>query len=161
MALARHVAGHDLRGKRAVELGCGVGLPSAVALARGADVLVTDHYGAALAFAAHNARANAGREPDTMLLDWHDPPAELPDRHDLVLAADVLYERRNVSALAALVPRLLSPGGELWLADPRREDAPPFLEALRERGFRGSRSSAVVVQAGREVRVLVHGLRRA
>ena len=45
-----------------------------------------------------------------------DPGADLlgllMDRH-VVLAADVLYERKNAAALADLVPQLLTPGGEV------------------------------------------------
>ena len=158
IALARHLAREDLSGRRAIELGCGVGLPSVVALARGAEVLATDHYEAALDFAVHNARTNLGREPRTALLDWHAP--ERLGTFDLLLAADVLYERRSVTVLADLVPELLAPGGEALFADPRRKDAPQFLDLMAERGFAPSTQSAVVEQAGREVRVLVHRLRR-
>ncbi|MCA1730452.1 MAG: methyltransferase type 12, partial [Actinobacteria bacterium] len=74
--------------------------------------------------------------------------------------ADVLYERRNVPALAALIPTLLAPGGEVLIADPRRKDAPVFLERMRERGFRSSTEELLVSSGGREVRVMVHQLRR-
>jgi predicted nicotinamide N-methyase len=143
-----------------IELGCGVGLPSTIALARGASVLATDHYEAALAFARHNARANTGRKLRTATLDWHAPHLEGLGPFDLVLAADVLYERRNVAALAALVPDLLAPEGELVLADPRRSNAPEFLEAMGSRGFSVVSEEAGVEGAGREVRVLLHRMRR-
>jgi predicted nicotinamide N-methyase len=79
---------------------------------------------------------------------------------DLVLAADVLYERRSVPALADLVPELLAPGGEAVFADPRRRDAPLFLERMEERGFENSTESIPVEQGGRAVMVLVYRLRR-
>jgi predicted nicotinamide N-methyase len=91
-----------------LELGCGVGLPSVVALAGGAEVTATDHYAAALDFARYNARSNLGVEPETRLLDWHTPRVEGLGVFDLILAADVLYEQRNIPALAALCsPSLL------------------------------------------------------
>ena len=160
IALARHLSREDLSGRRAIELGCGVGLPSVVALARGAQVLATDHYEAALDFTAHNVRSNLGREPRTALLDWHAPEAERLGTFDFLLAADVLYERRSVPALADIVPRLLAPGGEALFADPRRKDAPLFLDLMAEKGLPASTQSAVVRQGGREVKVLVHRLRR-
>jgi predicted nicotinamide N-methyase len=131
-----------------------------VALARGAGVLATDHYGAALDFTVYNARTNLGQEPLTALLDWHAPDVERLGTFDFVLAADVLYERRSVPALADLVPTLLAPGGEALLADPRRKDAPLFVELMEERGFRASTESVVVQQGERGVRVLVHRLWR-
>jgi predicted nicotinamide N-methyase len=159
VALARLVSKEDLAGRRAIELGCGVGLPSLTALARGARVTATDHYRAALDFARYNARANLGDlEPETRFLDWHTPYAEGLGPFDLVLAADVLYERRNISALAALIPALLTPGGEVLLADPRRKDAPAFLEEMQERGFHSSAEEYVLPSP--RVVVLVHRLWR-
>ena len=160
IALARHVAGLDLADGRAIELGCGVGLPPLAALARGARVLATDHYAAALDFSRYNARANTGREPETALLDWQPPRTQGLGIFDLVLAADVLYEERNVPALASLIPALLAPGGEVLFADPRRRSAPVFLAAMEKRGFGRRSESAVVRQGDREVTVALHRLRR-
>ena len=56
---------------------------------------------------------------------WEEPAALLERApFDLVLAADVLYERRNVPVLAELLPRL---GGEVLLADPGRPALGEFL----------------------------------
>jgi predicted nicotinamide N-methyase len=160
ISLARYLSRQDLTDLRAVELGCGVGLPTVVALDRGAQVLATDHNESALDFVAHNTRANLGREPGTALLDWFSPGLDGLPPFDLVFAADVLYERRNVWALADLVPKLLAPGGEALLTDPRRPLAPSFLDAMEARGFRVSTEGSIVDQGGREVRVLLHRLRR-
>jgi hypothetical protein len=60
------------------------------------------------------------------VVDWADPAA-LTGRapFDLVLAADVLYERASVAQLLSLLSRLAP---EAWLADPGRPAAEPFLE---------------------------------
>ena len=71
----------------------------------------------------------------------------------------MLYERRNTPALAVLAPKLLAPGGEAVFADPRRKDAPEFLELMGERGFEYATESVVVEQGEREVTVLVYRLR--
>ena len=160
IALARYLSREDLAGKRAIELGCGVGLPTVAALGRGAEVLATDHYKAALDFTLHNAWTNLGREPETALLDWHAPDTERVGGFDLVFAADVLYERRNAPALANLVPELLAPGGEALFADPRRKDAHLFLELVETRGFGNTTEEMRVDQGGKGVRALVHRLRR-
>jgi predicted nicotinamide N-methyase len=134
--LAGHLAARDLRGRRVVELGCGVGLPSVVAALGAADVLATDWYREALTFTAANAAA-AGADVATLLVDWAGPPAALLDRPpaDLVVGADVLYEERNGPALAALVPRLLAPDGELVVADPRRPHSGGLLDPLVAAGW--------------------------
>ena len=46
---------------------------------------------------------------------------------DLVLGADLLYERRNVDQLLALLPRL---GGEVLLAEPGRPPAARFFDEV-------------------------------
>jgi predicted nicotinamide N-methyase len=160
VALARHLSERDLGSTRVIELGCGVGLPTILALAQGADVLATDHYEAALDFTTHNARANLDQEPDISALDWCEPDIEGMETFDLVLAADVLYERKNAAALAYLVPQLLAPGGEAIFADPRRDEAPIFFGAMKEQGFEDATEEITVEQPARGVKVLLHRLRR-
>jgi predicted nicotinamide N-methyase len=59
------------------------------------------------------------------VVSWTEPGALLARApFDLVLAADVLYERRSVAPLAGLLPRL---GGEVLLADPGRPPLQDFL----------------------------------
>ncbi|CAN5627685.1 hypothetical protein BH23GEM6_BH23GEM6_03700 [soil metagenome] len=105
-----------------IELGCGLALPSLVLLARGGEaggVLATDYYSDALEFARTNAARNDLPELATRLLDWRDPALE-GQTFATVLAADVLYERRNADSLSKLIPRIVRPGGSLLLADPGR-----------------------------------------
>jgi predicted nicotinamide N-methyase len=135
-------------------------LPTILALARGADVLATDHYEAALDFTAYNARTNLDQEPEVSLLDWRQPDTAGFGTFDLVLAADVLYERKNAAALADLVPKLLAPGGEAIFADPRRDEAPVFLEAMERYEFEDATEEITVEQPARRVKVRLHRLRR-
>ena len=123
LALATVVSEAPLSGKRVIELGCGLALPSIVASLGGAEVLATDWSPDALVFAARNARLN-GAAIEVARLAWAKP--EVPDGpFDLVLAADVLYERRNVAELLALLPRL---GDEVLLADPGRPALATFVD---------------------------------
>jgi predicted nicotinamide N-methyase len=130
VALARELDGMALRGLRVVELGCGLAVPSIAAARAGAAVLATDADAEALLFAERNAHAN-GTDIDTARVDWAEPE-ELVDRapFDLVLAADVLYERAAVAPLLSLLPRL---GGEAWIADPGRPAAEAFVEEAGRR----------------------------
>ena len=154
VALARAVATRSLRGARTLELGCGLGLPSIAAAAAGARVLGTDWSGDALEFAAVNARRN-GVEIETALCDWAHPDAIVGrGPWDLVLAADVLYERRNLPALLELLPRLVDAGGEVLLADPGRPPAAEFIEAIDRDWARRSTTDRTFT------RVTVHRLRR-
>jgi len=130
VALAHELDGADLRGLRVVELGCGLGAPSIAAARAGASVLATDEAPEALELVARNAQLN-DVQVETARVRWS-TPEELTARgpFDLVLAADVLYERAAVAQLLALLPRLAP---RIWLADPGRPAAEPFLEQARKR----------------------------
>jgi predicted nicotinamide N-methyase len=128
LALARTLAGRALRGARTLELGCGLGLPSIAAALAGGRVLATDWSREAVAMTATNAERN-GAPVETLVCSWTEPgPLLARAPWDLVLASDVLYERRNGDVMLELLPRL---GPEVWLADPGRPAATPFLEAAR------------------------------
>jgi len=136
LALAREVASRPLAGARVLELGCGLGLPGLAAALAGADVLATDWARDAIALLERNAERNRLRL-ETAVASWT-APAALVDRGpwDLVLAADVLYERRNAEPLLDLLPRLVARAqapGEILVAEPGRPPAAAFLAAARER----------------------------
>ena len=122
VVLAEHVAARDLHGRRVLELGAGLGLPSLAAALRGADVLATDWADDAVALLAANAARN-GIALRAEVVRWDDTERFGGD-WDLVLAADVLYEQRNAEQLLELLPRL---GGDILLAEPGRPFAKDFL----------------------------------
>jgi predicted nicotinamide N-methyase len=130
VVLARELDSEELRGLRVVELGCGLAVPSIAAARAGADVLATDACAEALTLVARNASANDVRL-ETATVDWA-VPDELVRRapFDLVLAADVLYERASVAVLLSLLPRLAP---EAWIADPGRPAAGAFIEQAGRR----------------------------
>jgi predicted nicotinamide N-methyase len=125
VALAGEVAGMDLAGRRVVEIGCGLGVPSLAAARSGAIALATDIDPNALELVERSAGLNDVLV-ETAPIDWSDP-TELIARapFDLVMAADVLYERPFVAELLAALPRLAP---EALLADPGRPAAEAFLE---------------------------------
>jgi predicted nicotinamide N-methyase len=125
VALARTVAVRALKGAHVLELGCGLGLPSIAAAHAGGRVLATDWSRTAIDLLRANAERN-GAVLEVAVVSWTEP-AQLLERapFQLVLAADVLYERRHVPILADLLPRL---GGEVLLADPGRPPLGEFLE---------------------------------
>jgi predicted nicotinamide N-methyase len=128
-ALARRVAVRALHGARTLELGCGLALPSLAAALAGGRALATDWSAQAIELVRANAERN-GITVEAERADWASPAALLARAPwGLVLGADLLYERRNADLLLALLPRLLGPSSELWLADPGRPPAGPFLEA--------------------------------
>lgn len=142
-ALARFLIDRPpLPGSRIIELGAGLALPSLVLRRMGLDPLATDHNQDAMPFVALNAARNGVTDVRTTLLDWRDPEPRL-GRFDLILAADVLYEHRNIDMLATCLPRLMAPGGLFLLADPGRRHLPAFLDRLRTDGWREGESIVI------------------
>jgi predicted nicotinamide N-methyase len=128
-ALARAIAERDVASLRVVELGCGLALPSLAAALGGAHVLATDWSPEAIALARENALRN-DLQLETAVVRWSDPEPLLERAPwDLVLAADVLYERRNADELLALLPQL---GDDVLIADPGRPHAKTFFERAAE-----------------------------
>ncbi len=127
IALAEHVAGLELDGKRVLELGCGLALPSLAAALAGAEVIATDWAAEAIDLVALNAAAN-GLSVATAALRWDADDGRELGAFDLVLAADVLYEERNAEPLLRLLSTIVAPGGEALIADPGRRHAAAFFD---------------------------------
>lgn len=151
VALAEAVADDDVAGLRVLELGCGLGLPSIAAARAGATVTATDWSPPAVRAAAANAELN-GVEIQAAVADWNDPGL-LTERApwDLVLAADVLYERPKSRTLLELLPRLTE---TVLLAEPGRAPAQAFFDRA------GADWDLTEVSSREAPRVTVHRLRR-
>ena len=125
LMLAEHLyRGEPGRGRRVIELGCGVGLVSIAAARRGWRVLTTDCDPVPLQFAEFNAAANTVDVEGYQLLDWHNPPSG--PRFARVLAADVLYQRCDHTPILNCIEALLEEDGLAILADPNRGVADDF-----------------------------------
>jgi predicted nicotinamide N-methyase len=130
VTLARLVATREVTGQRVLELGCGLGLPSLAAAAGGASVLATDWAPDAIRLLQENARRN-NLTLGVEVVNWARPGQRLAGTWDLVLAADVLYERRDTAPLVELLSQLQA--REVVIADPGRPASHEFLASARER----------------------------
>jgi predicted nicotinamide N-methyase len=128
--------------KRVLELGAGLGVTAIAALSAGADLTITDYAPESLDLARYNAVVNGQVDPNTLQVNWRNPSRDLRRISDVgfpvVLAADVLYEQRDVEPLLELVDWLVAPSGLLWLAEPRRYAAARFVELAGNRGWSGT-----------------------
>ena len=119
---------------RALELGCGLGLVTLAAQLAGYAATGTDYYEDALRFTARNTLRHTGEAPAVRLVDWRALPTDL-GQYDLVLAADVLYERAYAAYVADAIVRTMAPSGRALVADQGRVALEAFLEEAAARGL--------------------------
>ena len=118
---------------RVLEIGCGLGLAGLVAASRGYQVIASDYDDDALAFVTESARRNGLPLPQTRFVDWREfYPDILVER---VIAAEVLYEARNLQPIVEFLRNHLMPGGQAWIIDGNRSTADPFEGLARGRGL--------------------------
>lgn len=164
LALAETLLAHPnaTQGRRALELGCGLGATAMAALACGARLHVADCFAETLLFCRYNTLRNAGKQPHTLLVNWRTPEGRAAcvavAPFETLLAADVLYEQDDLEPLLDLVPRLLTPGGTFWLAEPRRRVSREFVQAALARGWHDEATEyeRIWPTEDKPVRVVVH-----
>lgn len=122
IALAAHCLAMDLRGRRVLELGCGLGLAGIAAAKAGATVVMTDYEPDALEFSRRNVLANLTSEQtgnvSFRLMDWRSWPTD--ERFEMIIGADVVYDRANFAPLRTVLQSSIAEGGIVVLADPGR-----------------------------------------
>jgi predicted nicotinamide N-methyase len=132
MGVALHLAETPQIPARVLDLGCGMGLSGVTAAARGAHVTFADLEPAALLFARLNSLSFADRVR-TRQLDWRSD--RLDERFDLILGADILYERKQWDHLEPFWRAHLAPGGSMLLGEPGRPTGDGFAKWIRTRGW--------------------------
>lgn len=119
-------------GLTGLEIGCGLGLPGLAALTRGVDVTFSDYDATALEFVRRNARHNGLPLPKVLQLDWYFPPQS---QFPILLAADLIYELRNIPPLIRLIKQMLAPVGVCLLTDQDRVPSSVLKQKLSDEGL--------------------------
>ena len=151
-----------LAGRTVLELGCGVGLAGIAAARAGATVTLTDYEQDALTFACWNADANLspGQRSRVALrhYDWRTPDS--PGVFDVLLGADIVYERRAFAPLLSLFRKTLAPSGSVLLAEPDRTPGRDFFAFAAQEGFLVDTRSVAVERRQRTTHVTIARIRR-
>jgi predicted nicotinamide N-methyase len=163
--LARFIAAnaHAVAGKACIDAGCGLGLSALVAAQAGGRVLAFDYEPEALVFARRNAATNLPPQtpgPLFAVMDWR-APAVPAGSAQVILGADILYERRFFEPVAAFLDHALAPAGRAFIADPERSVSAGACERLAALGWRVTTPlSAKVAQGGQNMTVHIREIAR-
>ena len=155
--LAAWVAeGQNLAGRRLLELGTGLGLAGIAAARSGASVTLTDYETDALLFARYNALSNLSEEivrqrVRCVPVDWRAP--DIGGKFDVIIGADIVYDRKNFDPILTLLQSHLAPGGGALLTEPDRAIGQAFLAAARDYPFTVETGYSPVVRDGKMYRI--------
>ena len=131
---------------RVLDLGCGLGLTGVTAARRGGRVVFVDRIAAPLTFVRETLHANELSAAGLVVADAIDAPWR--GRFDLVLAAELLYDRGAFGPLVAALANAVATNGRIMLADARRIDTTEFYDVARSAGFVWTRSDVRVEEEG-------------
>ncbi|HWE02116.1 MAG TPA: hypothetical protein VG326_06860 [Tepidisphaeraceae bacterium] len=135
---------------QALDLGCGMGMAGTVAAALGADVVFADLEPPALLFARLNSLPWRKRVR-TRQLNWQRD--RLDRRFDLIIGADILYERAQWPFLEAFWRVHLAEGGQVLLGEPGRQTGDLFLEWIVAHGWIVATTEIRVTTRPRAIRI--------
>src|SRR5450432_710959 len=116
--------------KSILDLGCGMGFSGMVAAAIGAKVMLADLEADALLFARLNSLQWNAR---VRQLNWQSD--QLDEKFDLILGADVLYDRTQWEFLDAFFHKHLRDDGEVLLGEPGRQTGEMFPDWITQRNW--------------------------
>ena len=142
-------------GTRVLDLGCGMGMAGAVAAALGADVTFADLEPPALLFAQLNSLPWRSRVR-TRQLNWQRD--RLGRRFDLIIGADILYERAQWPFLESFWRHHLAEDGQLLLGEPGRQTGDLFLDWIVAQGWRIAVTEIPVTTRPRPIRIFTVSL---
>jgi predicted nicotinamide N-methyase len=149
-AVAEELAAMAPAGLDVLDLGCGMGLTGAVAAAMGARVLLADLEPDALLFARLNSLPCSDRVR-TRTLDWR--TARLDEKFDLIVGADILYEKSQWAHLEPFWRGHLRPGGTVLLGEPGRQTGDLFLEWIKAQPWRVEQTERPVPTRTKPIRL--------
>ena len=124
----------ELKGKRVLEVGCGLALASLVVQRRQGDITASDKHPLAGAFLLDNLQRNGLAPLRFVTCDWgadHDTLGQF----DLIIGSDVLYERQQPEALSRFIEQHSNPAMEVLIADPDRGNRSAFHRSMDKLGF--------------------------
>ncbi len=125
------------------EIGCGLALPAMVCADMGYGTIISDYAKPALSFALRSRKLNGLDTPETFLLDWRHIPKDF-QRCNVLLAADVAYEKRMFQTVIEVFEKLTLPDGLILFAEPNRGYAKEFYDMLMVAGFSVEKTETVV-----------------
>ena len=137
--LAHLLMEFDVAGKRILEIGCGIGLPSMLLNHRHADITATDYHPEVETFLNFNSNLNKEKSIPFFLADWKDRDCAM-GKFDLIIGSDILYEQSHAELLSEFIEKHANPSCEVIIVDPGRHQHARFSKKMITLGYTHSQS---------------------
>lgn len=118
--LARLMLDHHVKGKRILEVGCGIALASLVLNQRSADITATDHHPETEGFLLYNTDLNNATSIPFVRTGWAQSAMDELGSFDLIIGSDLLYEDQHVELLSRFINQHSRRQCEVVMVDPGR-----------------------------------------
>ncbi len=132
--LAHEMFDFDIRGKRILEVGCGLALASHLLNKRHANITATDYHPEVENFLIENVKLNQTDTIPFVRTGWADVKTHL-GLFDVIIGSDVLYEVEHIELLANFLQQHAAPHCEIILVDPGRGNHARFSKKMVQLGF--------------------------
>jgi len=137
--LARIMHTHDIKNKRILEVGCGIGLASLVLNKRLADITATDYHPEVEGYLLINTKLNESNVIPFTRTDWDDDETNLGS-FDIIIGSDLLYESGHADSLSKFIHQHAKPKCKIILIDPGRKHHARFSKNMLSLGYSHSQS---------------------
>ena len=142
MVLAHHLFRKPLQGKRILEVGCGIGLPSILMNHMKMQVTATDYHPEVGHFLDVNSELNKDSKIPFIRTEWTNLETTM-GTFDIIVGSDLLYEDQHVNQLSVFINQHAKPACEVVVVDPGRGRKTKFMKNLESCGFISSEVSTI------------------
>ena len=137
--LAHLMSDFQVKGKRILEVGCGIALSSLILNHRNADITATDYHPEAGNFLQENTELNDDTDIPFVRTGWADEDDDLGE-FDLIIGSDLLYEQEHAELLSEFIDKHAKAACEVIIVDPGRSRHAQFSKMMVKLGFSHSQS---------------------
>jgi predicted nicotinamide N-methyase len=139
--LAHEMESFNFQGKRILEVGCGMALSSLLLNSLDANITATDYHPEVGSFLTENVRLNGAKKIPFLRTSWDNLHDGL-GTFDVLIGADLLYERQHIDLLSDFINRHANKRCEVILVDPGRGNHAAFSKVMVKLGYTHSQSNA-------------------
>ncbi|RXI39407.1 histidine kinase [Malaciobacter mytili] len=133
--LANLIYKYNIKNKRILEVGCGIGLSSLILNRLNADITATDYHPEAKKYLLENTKLNKDNEIPFVRMGWEDTNKENLGKFDLIIGSDLLYEKNHAELLSNFINVHANLNCEVILVNPNRGHQLKFTNKMLDFGF--------------------------